>query len=130
MRPSFSLSLGLIVLLSLNSCSKSGGSKNIVGNWRMVAYTTSAGIVYISTDIHSLAINSDRTYSMRTGDSIISSGTYHLQPPTASEKHTVFYISDQRYADGYNIGFTGDTLNLIWRGVYVDMPPVTKYVRR
>lgn len=130
MRPSFVLSLGIIVLLSMNSCSKSSVSNNFVGNWRMVAYTASGGVVYISTDIHTLAINSDRTYSMRTGDSITSSGTYHLQPPTASESHTVFYISDVRYADGYNISFTGDTLNPIWRGLYVVMPPGMKYVRK
>jgi hypothetical protein len=81
---------GLIVLVTVGACSKSGGARNVVGNWRLVGYTDYSGFVYVSTDIHSLLINADHTYTMRTGDSVTSSGAYHVEAPRDAERHTVF----------------------------------------
>jgi len=120
---------GLVVLLTVSSCSKNTVNNKIVGNWELVEHIYGA-IVQVSSDTEFWTLNPDHTYKMRVG-SLVTSGTYRLDISRGSSPQAVLYLSDPRYTDGYTVGFNRDSLVLEGRGLYYGLgTPKMKFVKK
>ncbi|HVU58595.1 MAG TPA: hypothetical protein VHD83_26215 [Puia sp.] len=118
----------LAILLAASSCNKNTISNRIVGDWKLVAYQGDGALVHVMGDNYLLDLNHDHSYRLKS-DSQVYSGTYRLDNSIGSPK-VVLYLSGI-YSDGYEVGFSGDSLVLKYRGGFTGWGvPVSVYVRR
>ena len=123
------ISCCLIVVLTSISC----GKKYIVdheleGSWKLVAFSSGGPDVLDSPGVGTevLTFRNDLTYTRKKMDTVIASGTYHIDPQKAPFP-SLLYFGPENLLNRYAYHFNSDTLVLTFSGGVV--LNICKYVK-